>query len=76
MMLNAITDSAQRRTLSQAVREIIRSLDGDTPSATFVIKVTSQDLDARNIDLFTEAIVRSNNGLLKLPILDNDQERI
>lgn len=47
-----ITDSAQRRSLSQAVREIIRALDGDTPSATFVIKVTSQDVDVKNIDLF------------------------
>lgn len=77
MMLNVITDSVDHQSLSQAVREIIRSLDndgnGDTPSAMDVIKVTSHDVDGKDIDLFTETIVRSINGLLEFHIRDYDE---
>lgn len=72
-MLNVITDSAEHRSLSQAVTEIIRSLEGDTPSAMAVIKVTSHDADAKYIDLFTETIVRNINGLFEFHIQDYDK---
>lgn len=75
MVLNAITDSAEHRSLSQAVIEIIGSLEGDTPSATDVIKVTSHDVDVRNIDPFTETIVRSINGVLEFHIRDYDGKK-
>lgn len=75
MMLNVITDSAQHKTLSQAVIEIIGSLDGDKPSATNVIKVTS-DVDAGTIDLFTETIKRNINGPSEIHIQNNDNLNI
>lgn len=88
-MLNVITseDSGEHQSLSQAVIEIIRSLDGDTPSAMIsIIKVTSQDArvadasadvtrvdgNARYIDPFTETIVRNINGLFEFLIRDYD----
>lgn len=57
MMLNVITDPAELQSLSQAVIRIIRSLDGDKPSALDMI------LDEKNIDLFVETIVRDIHGL-------------
>lgn len=72
MVLNVLTDSAEHQSLSQAVTEIIRSLEGDTPSATTVIKVTSHDADAKYIDPFTETIVRSINGLFEFHIRVSD----
>lgn len=74
MMLNVITDFAELRSLSQAVTEIIRSLDGDKPSATNVIKVTSHEDEGAagnvgsRIDLFTETILRDINGLFEIHI--------
>lgn len=86
-MLNVITrskDSGEHQSLFQAVRKIIRSLDGDMPSAMIsVIKVTSHDArvaaspahvdgDARYIDPFTETIVRNINVLFEFYIQDYD----
>lgn len=73
LILNVITDS-EHLSLSQAVREVIRSLDvdGDEPSAMDVIKVTSHDVDGKDIDPFTETIVRNINGLFEFHIRDHD----
>lgn len=74
--LNEITNSVEHQRLSQAVREIIRSLDvgsnGDTPSATDVIKVTSHDVHGKDIDPFTETVLRNINGLFEFHIRDYD----
>lgn len=75
MVLKPITDFAEHGSLSRAVTEIIESLEGDTPSATNVIKVTSHDAGAKYIDPFTETIVRSFNGLYEFHIRDYDDTR-
>lgn len=69
MMLNEITETAEHQSLSQAVIEIIGSLDGgDKTSATKlnVIKVTSHDVDAKSIDLLAETIVKSVDGAFEI----------
>jgi hypothetical protein len=72
MMLNMITKSSlEHQSLSQAVTEIIRSLEGKA-SVTNVIKVTSPDGDIKNIDLYTETIVKHINGPFELHIRDCD----
>lgn len=75
MALKPITDGVEHQSLSRAVSQIIASLEGDTLSATNVIKVTSHDADAKYIDPFTETIVRSFNGLFELHIRDYDDMR-
>jgi hypothetical protein len=78
MMLNVITETAEHQSLSQAVTEIIGSLDiGDITSATKlnVIKVTSHEVDAKKIDLFTDTIVRSINGLFEIHVREYDESK-
>lgn len=78
MMLDVITETAEHQTLSQAVIKIVGSLDkGDITSATKlnVIKVTSDDVDVKNIDLFTEAIVRGINGQFEIHARDIDEAK-
>lgn len=73
---NVINDSAEHQSLSQAVIRVIRSLVGDRPSAMDVIKVTSHDVDAKNIDLFVETIVRNVHGLFEYRIRDYDETKV
>lgn len=60
------------RSLSLAVLEIIRSLS-DEASVLSIIKVTSQDVDAEKIDLFTETIAKGVDCLLELHTRDCDE---
>jgi anti-anti-sigma regulatory factor len=65
---SASLSSEQHQSLSQAVLEIIGSLDeGDAASAKLsVIKVTSLEADDIVIDLFIEVIVRGFGGVLEI----------
>lgn len=75
-LLDVITESsAEHQSLSQAVIEIIGSLEGDRPSATNVIKVTSFGPDARSIDPFTETIVKNINGPFEFHIQNDEDMR-
>jgi hypothetical protein len=73
---SASLSSAQHQSLSQAVREIIGSLDGGVTTSTTklsVIKVTSHEVDAKIIDPFTEPIVGGFNGLLEIHMREYDE---
>lgn len=78
-MFNVITDTAEHQSLSQAVSKIIGSLDeGDKTSVTklSVIKVTSHEVDAKIIDLFTETIVRAFDGVLEIHMREYDEAKV
>ncbi|CRL04606.1 CLUMA_CG017674, isoform A [Clunio marinus] len=57
-------ESAVLQELSQAVTKIVKSLEGDKPSATHIIKVTTHKADAKSIDPFIETIATTANVLL------------
>ena len=75
MILNEITDPAGHQ-VSQAVIKIIRSLVGDRTSAMDVIKVTSLDVDMKNIDLFVETVIRNNHGFFEYRIRDYSKTKV
>lgn len=63
MLRNVTNNSAKHQNLFPAVIRIIRSLAGDRTSVMDVIKVTSHDVDAKNIDLFVGRVVKNIHEL-------------